>query len=462
MAIELINTDEASGYAPRMASDEPWPPAGQAWYAVFVCSLALLVNFLDRGILNLLVEPIKADLHLTDVQMSLVMGFAFVAFYVVLGLPIARLVDYRSRKLILASGIAIWSVMTAACGLAGNFWQLFGARVGVGVGEACQGPGTFSMLSDYFPKEKLPKAIAFLNFGYTTGNGLALIIGGVVMAVLNTLPPVSLPVLGLVRSWQLTFFCVGIPGLVVSLLLTTVKEPKRRGIAPDGSSGAFIRPTPVREVAAFVRQNASTFVPMFAGLAIQTMLAFGNAGWIPAFFHRTYSWSASKVGLVQGLVYLVVWPIGAMLGSALAERWTRKGLDDANMRVAVLAAALVLPGNILFPLMPTPELAVAVSVWNGLCAALVLGPQNAALQVITPGQMRGQITALFLFVFNVIGFGCGPFVVALFTDLVFKSEADLRYAMATAAATLGPVTLVLLIVALKPYARSVARARAWS
>ncbi len=151
-----------------------------------------------------------------------------------------------------------------------------------------------------------------------------------------------------------------------------------------------------------------------------------------------------------------------MLGSALAERWTRKGLDDANMRVAVLAAALVLPGNILFPLMPTPELAVAVSVWNGLCAALVLGPQNAALQVITPGQMRGQITALFLFVFNVIGFGCGPFVVALFTDLVFKSEADLRYAMATAAATLGPVTLVLLIVALKPYARSVARARAWS
>ena len=186
----------AAGYSPRQATDEPWPPARQAWYAVFVCSLALLVNFLDRGILNLLVEPIKADLHLSDVQISMVMGFAFVAFYVILGLPIARLVDYKSRKVILAVGIGIWSLMTAACGLANSFWPLFGARVGVGVGEACSGPGTFSLLSDYFPKDKLPRAIAALNFGYTTGNGLALIIGGGVIAFLSTLPPVVLPGIG--------------------------------------------------------------------------------------------------------------------------------------------------------------------------------------------------------------------------------------------------------------------------
>ncbi len=457
-----VDTPEAAGYRPRLASDEPWPAAGQAWYAVFVCSLALLVNFLDRGILPLLVQSIKADLKLSDLQISLIMGFAFVAFYVILGLPIARLVDYKSRKLILAVGITCWSLMTAACGLAGNFWQLFGARVGVGVGEACQGPGTFSLLADYFPKEKLPKAIAVLNFGYTTGNGLALIIGGAVIAVLSTLPPVTLPILGLVKSWQLTFFAVGIPGLIVAFLLTTIKEPARRGIRADGSAGGDARPVPVREVAAFVKHNAGVFLPMFAGLAMQTMLSFGNAGWVPAFYQRTYGWTNVRVGLVQGAVYLIVWPIGAMLGGALAERWARKGLDDANMRVAVLAALLTLPGNILFPLMPTAELAVAVSVWNGLCAALVLGPQNAALQVITPGQMRGQITALFLFVFNVLGFGCGPVVVALFTRFLFHSEADLRYSMATAAATLGPLTVLLLFLALKPYGRSVARARAWS
>src|SRR5215475_4360 len=165
--------------APEVAS-EPWPSPRRAWYAVFVFALALMINFLDRGIVSLLVRPIKESLSLSDIQMSLVMGFAFSCFYVILGFPIARMADYKSRRTILGVGVAIWSIMTALCGLAQNFWQLFLCRVGVGSGEACSGPSTYSMLADLFPRDKLPRAIAVLNFGFYAGTGLAFMIVGLI------------------------------------------------------------------------------------------------------------------------------------------------------------------------------------------------------------------------------------------------------------------------------------------
>src|SRR5579863_5945908 len=207
----------------------PWPRPRQAWYAVAVFTAALTVNFLDRGILNLLVEPIKRDLHLSDLQMSLVLGFAFACFYVILGLPIARLADSRSRRTIVGVGIAIFSLMTALCGFAQNFWQLFLCRVGVGVGEACNGPATFSMLADLFPPTKLPRAISVLNFGFFVGLGVSLLIGGTVVHLVSVLPPLTLPLVGTLRSWQYTFFIVGIPGLIIAALFSTIIEPIRRG-----------------------------------------------------------------------------------------------------------------------------------------------------------------------------------------------------------------------------------------
>lgn len=441
-------------------SSAPWPHPRQAWYAVFVFALALMINFLDRGILTLLVPPIKRDLHLSDTQVSLIMGFAFACFYMLLGVPIARLVDVGRRKLILSAGVAVWSVMTAACGLAGNFWQLFAARIGVGAGEACNGPGTFSMLADFFPKDKLPRAIAVLNFGYMAGNGFALIIGGTVIYMLSSAPEVTIPLLGTFRSWQAVLFAVGLPGLVVSGLLLTVKEPPRRGLI--GEAGARGQSIPFRNVLGFVHANRAAYYPMFLGLGLKTILSFGSAVWVPSFYMRTFGWSATQVGLVTGVLILVVWPFGAMFGSWLSERWTRLGRDDANMRVVVASVLVVTPCSILFPLAPTVELALAVATLNGFAAAWVLGPQNAALQVITPNQMRGQVTAIFLFFFNVIGFGFGPTFVALITDHVFKAESHLNLAMSTAAAILGPMALVVIWSGLKSYGRAVEQAKGWN
>jgi MFS family permease len=443
---------------PATVGEHPWPSPRRAWYAVGIFALALTINFLDRGILTLLIQPIKHDLHLSDTQISLLVGFAFVFFYLFLGLPIARLVDTKSRRLIIGAGIATWSVMTAFCGLAQNFTQLFIARIGVGVGEACNGPATFSMMADLFPREKLPRAISVLNFGFIAGTGLSLLLGGTVIHLVASFPPISLPVVGTLHPWQLVFMLVGLPGLLVAALFATVPEPARRGRVP----GITAKSIPVRDVIRFLSDNRRTYGPMFLGLALNVVLHFGNQAWVPTFFTRTYGWSAAQAGLVQGLALLATAPFGLMAGSALSEWFTKKGYADANLRVTFVGIAASTPAGILFPLMPTPQLAMAMVALQFFLAMLLPGPQNAALQIITPNQMRGQVTALFLFVFNVVGFGLGPTFVALLTDYVFRDESMLRYAMVTAGLLMGPAAAFTVWSGLKSYGASVARAQTWS
>jgi MFS family permease len=441
----------------RQSTSEPWPRPSQAWWAVCVFALALMINILDRQIVSLIVEPIKRDLNLSDTQMGWLMGPAFIIFYMILGLPIARLVDYKSRRTILGVGVAIWSFMTSLCGLAQGFWQLLVFRIGVGSGEACSGPATFSMLADLFPREKLPRAIAVLNFGFYTGTGLALILGGLIAQAFADVPTVTLPLIGLtMRGWQVTFFVVGFPGLIVAALLATVREPKRRGRISTNKNS--IKPIPIREVFTFLNKNRTTFAPIFIGMGIQVVMTYGVLSWAPAFYIRTFGWTPRKFGLVQGVITIAVLPIGTLIGSLLAERFARAGRDDANLRVVFLSKILALPFGVLFPLMPASYLAVTVSTIGLFFLSWNSAPLNAALQVITPNQMRGQITALFLFIFNVIGFGLGPLMVALFTDYVFQAESQISYSLLLTSLILGPLGTFVIWLGMKPYGRSVAAA----
>ncbi len=459
LAEALLEKQPANG-----VSDAPWPSPRTAWYAVFILSLTLMINFLDRGLITLLVPGIKADLQLSDFQVSLVIGFAFVFFYVFLGLPVARLADTGTRRTIIGIGIALWSGATALCGMAHSFVQLFIFRVGTGVGESCNGPATYSLLADLFPSAKLPRAIAILNFGFMLGTGFALIVGGTVVHLLQSVPPVHVPFVGTLHSWQMAFLLVGLPGLAISALVWTIKEPVRRGRLATGSGRKARAATlPVRDVIRFVVGNRAVYGPMLLGLAFNTVLSIGSLSWGPAFFGRTFGWSMTEVGLISGAVFLIVWPPGAMFGSWLAERWQKQGHDDANLRVVVWAIALLIPGQILFPLVPRPEYAMAISAFNGFIAAWVLGPQNAAIQIVTPNEMRGQISALAIFIVNVLGYGVGPTFIAVLTDYVFGSEAYLRYAMSASAVILAPLSGLTIWWGMKAYGEAVARARQhWS
>lgn len=417
-----------------------------------------MVNILDRGILALLIPPIKDDLQLSDTQVSIIIGFAFVIFYALMGLPIARLVDTRSRRMILGVCVSIWSVMTALCGLAQNFWHLFWARVCVGVGEAGSGPSTYSMMADLFPRDKLPRAISVLNFGFVAGQGIALVIGGLVIKLVTEVPEVTLPVVGTLRSWQLALITVGLPGLFIAALVFTVREPRRRGEVNRGADGK-VKSLPVRQVAGFLKVHFKVYAPMMLGMAMKAILSFGAAVWIPTLFVRKHGWTITQIGLTQGTILMVCAPIGLMIGSTLAERLARNGRDDSFVRVVVIAGVLALPISVAYPLVPDPVFALVLYAVNTLILFMAPGPQNAALQVITPNQMRGQVTALWLFLFNFVGYGFGPTFIALITDYVFHDEARLGEALATASAVLGILAILTIWSGMKPYGAMIRQIR---
>ena len=197
-----------------------------AWYVVSVLLIAQAFAFLDRMIMGLLVGPIRESFEISDTQFSLLAGLAFSLFYAVMGLPLSRIADKGNRRNLIAAGIGVWSLMTALCGLAKGYWSLFAARVGVGVGEATLGPAAYSMITDYFPKDVLARALSVYMIGVTLGSGLAYMLGSAVVSYVEGMDQIMLPLFGSMEGWQLTFVIIGLPGVLVSfLLLSTVKEP---------------------------------------------------------------------------------------------------------------------------------------------------------------------------------------------------------------------------------------------
>ncbi len=448
MAVNVEIASRATPSERSVPAAMEYPSAGRAWYCVFALALATMVNFLDRGILTLLVEPIKHDLRLTDVQMSLIMGFAFTFFYAVLGLPVARLVDRKNRKLIMTAGIAIWSVMTMLCGLAKNFWHLFVARMGLGVGETTSGPSAYSLLSDYFPPHRLPRAITFMQVGFVLGTGLALILGAWIIDFVTAHPDLSLPLVGRLHGWQMVLMLVGLPGVVVAAIMAGVREPPRMG-------GAQSEPTPVAEIFQFIARHKSVYLPLFVGMGLRTAQMFGTQMWGPAFYGRTFGWSPSQVGYVSGLSVFIAMPAGLALGGWLAERYWKKGVHDGNVRVVVLSTFVSVPFGIAGPLMPSPWLAVGCLLLAQLTSIMSAAPENAAVQTVTPNRLRGQMTFLFLFIMNVVGMGFGPMLVGGLSQYIF-GEAQIRLSLATIGLLLGAPAIYTFWRGLLPYGRAIA------
>jgi MFS family permease len=440
--------------------DPPYPSNRYAWYVVGVLTLAYILAFLDRQIMALMIDPIKRDLGISDTEMSLLLGFAFALFYTVLGLPIGRWADRGSRRAIIGWGIAVWCFMTAASGLARNYTMLFLARIGVGVGEATLAPSALSLISDYFPKEKRGQAISFYNAGVGIGAALALILGGQVIEYVSAAPPVVLPVFGELYAWQTVFFVVGVPGLLVALLMLTVREPFRRGkIKVEGAASDEV---PVGEVAKFLRQRWKMFASQFFGMSVVTILGYAYFSWLPATFIRTWGWTIGEISFAYGIIMLITVPVGANLGGWLADRFYKKGHKDGHMRAnlwgVILLMAIPYP---LVPLMPTPEGALVVLVFASVGGAWVTATGAASLMMVCPNQMRGQIAALYYFVLSLMGLTVGPSAVAVVTDFVFRDEMMLRYSLALTCGVASVVAIGLLAYNLKLYRGVVIEAEAW-
>lgn len=442
MAVDTIRTEEV----PAAARDASWPSPASAWYAVAVLAVVLMISQLDRGVITLLVQPIKRDLRLSDTEMSLLLGLAFILFYSFMGVPLSRYSDRKSRRTIIALGVAFWSMATAGCGLAQNFWQLFCCRIGIGAGESVNGPATYSLLADYFPRDRLARALAVLNIGFLAGTGGSLILGSVVIALLPKVAVIPVPFLGTIHGWQLVFLIVGLPGLLVSAWMFTVKEPPRRGRSATGD-----RPVSFRQVLGFLVSRWRVYGPMYIGLAVNSLGAAGNQQWLPTFYQRSFGWGPAQAGTAIGLLALLVGPLGLSCGTWLVEHLTRQGRHDANLRVTAIGYTAAIPFAVAGPLMPTAWLALACSAVVSFFALFGSPAATAALQIITPNRMRSQASSLYLLMLSAIGMGIGPTIVALVTDFVFRTEAHLGYAMSLTAAVMGPAAALIMWSGVKPY-----------
>ena len=444
------------------AASEPWPNGARSWYGVAIFGLTVMTLFGNQFVVSLLIEPIKRDLLLTDLQVALIVGTAAGLINAIVSLPIGRyLVDRFSRKLIIGAGLLVLGLGSLASGIAATAGQLFLARLASGVGGAGNGPATYSMLGDMFPTGKLAKAVSVMNIGFMFGMGAAMLLGATLIGAFSRVPDLTVPLLGSVRPWQFVLLVLAVPDLVLAMLMfATVAEPRRRGLR--NAAAAVTRKIalmPLREVTGYFWQNRGAFGPLYLGL-LCNCIAMGAAFWMAPFYSRTFGWSPQQYGIIQGCLTIVLAPAGLLFGGWLAERLAQRGVPDANLRVVFYGSLLHLPFAMLFALVPNPYAALVMSVMSTSLISIGTGPLNAAFQSIVPNEMRGQITASFLFVFTV-GAALGPPFVGWLNDRVFADPNAVRYSLALTHTLFGPLAAVIFWKGLQPYAQAFERARAW-
>ncbi len=425
-----------------------------AWYVAVVFSLFSALSFIDRQILAVLVEPMKAELALTDVQLTLIGGLSFVIFYVTFGLAMGRLADTLNRKWIIYAGVVLWTSTTALCGLATRYVHLLLLRMGVGLGEAALAPCAFSILADLFPRRRLATGIAVCSMGASFGIGLAYLGGALVLewanGVVGESGSIRLPLVGDLTPWRIVLLAVGLPGLVMSVLLFTIREPLRRD--PGSAGGA----PPVKEVLAYIWGNRRSILLHNIGIGFLSLASYAGGFWDIAFFERTYGWPPEQSGVLYGLLAMFAASIGNLATGMSADHSTsRLGWDTKIMMLLIVALASIV-FRIVYPLMPSAGWALAMVVPSLFLASAPYGVGAAAVQIMVPPRMRGQATAFYYLVQTLIGLSLGPTLVAVFTEHVFEAPELLRYSLVLVGTAASIVAAALLFFALAPYQATLA------
>ncbi|HKY82392.1 MAG TPA: MFS transporter [Sphingobium sp.] len=409
----------------RQALDEhSYPPAGTSWRAVAVLTTLYWFGTLDRQVAALLLPLIKADLNLTDSQVSLIPGLAFGLAFMLMSLPIGWLVDRVSRRLILFLGVIMWSLAAMASGLSRTFGQLFGARVVVGGSEATINPTAYSLLSDFFPPSKLTLPMSIFTLGGNLGSGTSFMLGGMVIALVSSAGGVTLPIVGTLAGWQAAFVVTGLPGLLLAFLIWTFPEVRRQKPATPTDPSTF------GELGRQYRRFPSFYTLHHLGIAMIMAFAVGIQSWNSAYLSRHFGWQLSDIGFWLGLTQVLSSLMGLWFHGWAVDRIFSRGRQDAHLVYFGAMCALACPFGIAAYLMPN---AVGMIICYNIAYFLVMafasiGP--AALQIATPPRLRGKATAVYMIVLSILGTIMGPIIVASFTDLLFQDESKLGLSMA--------------------------------
>lgn len=408
------------------ADSQDYPNRAYAWYVVVLLTIAYIFSYIDRIVLGLVLEPMKADLGLSDTYMGLLGGAAFAIFYATMGIPLGWLVDRKPRKLIVAAGAILWSAATMATGVARNFAQLFVARMAVGFGEAALSPSAMSLISDLFAPERRAKAIAFYSMALGVGSAIAYLVVGAILEYAETADLSALAFIGVDKPWQVVFLAVGFPGILLGLLFLTVKEPSRKQTklsATEGQGAATFRQT-----LSYIWGHKLPLIGLTLMVSGMTAIAYTSM-WLPPLFERTWGWSAATFSSYNGSVLLVLAPASIMFWGWLIDHYNQQGRHDMPFVVTQAGLGLLVVASVVFPLMPSVWAAFVISQVANIGFTMVTAGGITALLAILPSELRGQAVALYYMVISMTGLLIGPSVVPFFTDFVFGDESLIRYSM---------------------------------
>lgn len=418
-----------------------------AWYVALLMAAAHLLSFVDRFLMSLVMEPLKADLGVSDAQLGLLQGTGFVILYTVAAIPLGRMADRVNRRNLIIAGILIWSLATALCGLANSFGSLFLARIGVGFGEAALVPAAMSLLAAYFPRSQLGRAVSLFTTGASLGKSLALVGGGALLALLVAKGGLSIPGLGLLAPWQGTFVLMAIPGLFLAALLLTVREPERAvtGVARASLSEAF----------AYLRQHRAAYLLHTIAAASVVLVVQSFTAWTPSYYVRFFALTPSEAGLAVGSVILIGAPLGHLCGGILTDMFQSRGY--ASPVAPVMMTSLMGGLATLLAFVSSTDLAMSLLLLGILNFFMTLGaPASlAGVQMLTPDRLRGTVTAVFLACTTLIGIGCGPPLVGLTADLL-GGPLHLATALVIILSAIALTGTIAALASRRPFARAVA------
>ena len=429
-------------------------PMRSAWIVVAVLLLANISFWIDRQILALLVIPIRRDLGLTLTQTSYLLGLPFAVFTALMAMPIARLADSTNRRNVIAAGIALWSVMTALCGLAGTFSRLLLARIGVGVGESSLQPAATSLLADAFPPQRLGLAMGVYSMGSFLGSGMAYFIGGSIVGLVAAQNAWQWPIIGEIRPWQSVFLFVGLPGLLVAGVTLLMREPERQESSPVA--------VPLRSLLRYAFAHLRTFTTLSLGYAASLTVNIGISVWLATFLIQQHGWSAARAGMVQGTLTMTIGSIGVVVGGRVADWYARNGKADGALRVGIIGAVGMLVSATAYPFAISATVAVVWLVIVNFFAAFPWGAASAAIAEIVPARMRAQGVALYFVILNSLSVAIGPIAVAFIADHVFHNDQAIREALAILNVVGMVSAIVLLLYGLPAFRRTIATRDEWT
>ena len=426
-----------------------YPEKKHSYSAVAILTLAQVFAFIDRQIPSMLVEPIKQDFNLTDSQIALLGGAAFSIFYAIMALPIGYAVDRYARTKVLGTGIFLWSLMTALAGLANSFGKLFGARIGVAVGEAVMAPISVSLVGDSFPENKQGKPMGIITAGVYIGIGITLLGGGFLIDYLTSIGGITLPLIGYLKPWQATFMIVGIPGLVLAIAAFYLKEPRR--IEEQADSNHLVDK---KNVFLHLKEHRKTLIPMFGGLIFMALIFYSFSFWAPTMMIRTFDISLTEVGFILGMITIISSITGTIIAGSVVDYLRNRNYSDAPVRAAMIAVILALPPIISLSFVQT-ELGAWICIAMYLLFISSFAPLGLlAISGVSTGNVKGQTAAIHAFLMMAFGLSLGPQLTAFFTDFVFVDPNLLINSVSLTGLIVLPISALLFKLSLSRYRES--------